>query len=553
MGEGIGKQKSLEEAATNRFRGTTIDTAMTPFALSLLGVGPTPAQRRLHDLERALVEEGAELPGEARQVLEPRPVRSSRNRATSYYNSFQTVCSSANDDPPTYDTASRQRIPQRHPQYLRETLPGYTCTVEKSAKVLIQLESISPLHEAMEGEWREVHLVLRGTLLSFHKVKDNGPGKLLRSYTLQHAEVGLALDTQHTVLVPQTRLARLMPSSARRRAMHKDLDMFKEVSQNLLRLRVETDQIVVAHAAQEQIHDLIYSISAGIDIAHAIDERSVPRFCTVPRRRRRPRASQNGDITDPIVVAEQERILREMYPAFAEQTPEPQSEQERPLTNTVQTPGREEDDLDLAAMREDAGSGGDDPSRRPQMTRNTTSSSVNSAYSADMMYATLPTNFNIDGKWEPQNARTPQQIQRYIRRCMPVLLAEAIRASDVLIYNGQRVKIDWRNETLDDWQLQPPSYRSHHFDFGLDLERTNSQRSATESVPQESDNPHTSTSDLGDDHIARAETGLAALDLSKSAVLSAIDKGLPREAISAPKQQPPRHPGQDIHGVVFCF
>lgn len=515
------------------------------------------------------------MPVEVQQVPELRPIRPSRNRSTSYYNSFQTICSSANDEPPAYQIASRQRAPQRAPHNYLEALPKYSCTVQKGGKVLIQLESINPLHDPTESEWRELYLVLRGTLLSFHRVKDNGPGKLLRSYTLQHAEVGLAPDSQHTVLVPQTRFAHLIPSSARRRAWQKDPDLFKPVRQHLMRLRIETDQIVLADACEEQIHSWITAISAGIDIAHAIDERAVPRQCTVPRRRRRQRANGTGNLTDPILIAEQERILRDMYPAFAEQTEQAQqtaTEQTSQGSTTdlpLSTSTREEEEVDLSAMREDGGVA-DDTAGRPAVSRNRTSSSVNTTFSEDMMYATSPANFSGSGKWEPPHTRTAHQVQRYVRRCMPVLLAEAVRASDVLICNGKRVKINWRMELLEEWELQPPSYKSHRFvledgseqnSLGLQRTRSCSQNSASTSAATPSDereNPLHSTSNLGtegEDEITTANVTrrVANLDLAKSAVISAaMDKsssGSPRR----PSANAARYDGQDIHGVVFCF
>jgi hypothetical protein len=533
--------------------------SMTPVALSLLGFDPASQRRIL----QAQAEAEAIVPEDIQNVPELRPVRPSRTKATSYFNSFQTVCSTAKDDPPSYDFASRQRLPQRPTIDRTERLPAYSCTVQKTMKVLLQLESESPLHDPTENDWKEAYVVLCGTLLSFHATKDSKPGKLLRSYTLQHAEVGLATDTQHTVLVPQTRLARLIPSGARRKAWQKDPDLFMPVRQHILRLRVESDQIILADSSEEQIHALIHAICAGIDVAHSIDERSVPRQCTVPRRRRRPRNSQIGDVSDPILIAEQERILRDMYPGFAEPTDSaPTIEQLRPSTIEasnlpVRTPTREEDEVDLAAIREDIGTA-DEPSRRPPMTRNTTASSVNSAYSADMMYATLPANFTEEGKWQPPHTRTAQQIQRYVRRCMPVLLAEAVRASDVLIVQGKRVKINWRMELLEEWELQPPSYKSHHFDNedDLGLVRTSSscsQHSTSGTAPQhtaQSSNEDLPSGNEDQITITRAETQLAHLDLSKSAVVSTLDKSLPH----TPKPQPQRYPGSnDVHGVVFCF
>lgn len=542
----------------------SVDMAMTPLALSLLGIEP-PNQRR-----RPAGAEVDDVPDALQQMPELRPVRPSR-RATSYYNSFQTVCSTSDDQPPSYPIATRHRSAHKRHLEGREILPKYSCSVGAEGKVLLQLESISPLHGPSDMDWREVYLVLRGTLVNFHRIKDNGPGKLLRSYTLQHAEVGLAPDTQHTVLVPQTRLAQLVPSAARRKAWQKDPDLFKPVRQHILRLRAETDQILLAHSSESYIHSLIYEIGAGIDISQAIDERSIPRQCTVPRRRRRQRQPQGEDLTDPILLAEQERILRDMYPAFAERTAESRPQLERTVTATTDdasaeplpTPAREEDELDLAVIREDFGASGppnsshqNDTSLRPDVSRDANTSSVHSTYAPDMMYATSPMNFDESGKWQPPHTRTPQQMQRYVRRCLPVLLAESPRASDVLVCNGRRVKINWRMELLEEWELKPPSYKSHGFNDGLGLERTRSisQNSAAGSAAQ--DNAQASNSVLGadsEDQITPAEPGLAHLDLSKINSLSNADKAVSAEMMT-PKPKETRHPAtESVHGVVFCF
>ena len=534
---------------------------MTPIALSLLGVDPPRRRRRTEQQQ----EEDGLVPESPQTVPELRPTRTSR-RATSYYNSFQTMCSSTNEDPPTYSAARQHRRPRRRePGAGKEALPSYSCTVNDEAKVLLQLESINPLHGVSESDWRKVYVVVHGTLLSFHRVKDNGPGKLLRSYTLQHAEVGLAPDTQHTVLIPQTRLAHLVPSAARRKAWTRDPDLFRPVRQHILRLRVETDQILLADSSEERIHSLIHQLGAGIDISHAIDERSIPRQCTVPRRRRRVRSGHARDLSDPSLLAEQERILRDMYPGFAEQTAASRPGLERTVTSTTidgatepaQTSARDEDELDLAVIREDFTSG-PLPSRfEDSDNQSPTSTQVDNsdtAYSPEMMYATASTNFSMEGKWEPQHTRTQQQIQRYIKRCMPVLLAESVRASDVFICGGKRVKINWRMELLEEWELQPPSYKSHGFETGVGLRRTRScsEHSASESATQ--DNPQTSRSVLGtegEDQITRAEDGLANLELSKITSLTTTDKDTPQETV-VPKVEPNRR-SEAVHGVVFCF
>ena len=531
---------------------------MSPFALSMLG---------MDGMNRRRQQQAEEAADTVRAAPETRVSRPSR-RATSHYNAFQTVCSTANDSPPAYAIAARHR-PKPCRAVGAESLPEYTCTVSAEAKLLLQLESINPLHVMSEGDWKETYMILRGTLLSFHRVKDGGPGKLLRSYTLQHAEIGLATDASHTVLVPQSRLAHLVPTAARKRAWKKDPNLYKPARQTIARLRLETDQLLIADSSEDGIHDLIHAISAGIDIAHAIDERGVPRQCTVPRRRRRQRVRPDGDLTDPALLAEQERIMRDMYPAFAERTDSTRPDLQRTTTEDVRTEqaqaqAREEDDLDLSVMREDFAAPASpapnqsttDSSVRPVVTRQTTTSSISSAFSADMIYATSPSNFTPAGKWQPPHPRTASQAQRYIRRCMPILLAESVRASDVLVSDGKRVKINWRMELLEEWELQPPTYKSHKFNnaSNTSLERSKSQSSTAPSATQSS-NPQSSRSVLGAnaDSIEPVDAGLAGLELSKlSTSVTSADEGSPMSAsdIKVPETNQGR---TEVHGVVFCL
>ncbi|KAI5369979.1 hypothetical protein Slin15195_G008570 [Septoria linicola] len=491
-----------------------------------------------------------------------RPARSAR-RATSYHPFFQTSCSPSNDEPPNYLTAVRAPSQAlRLEGQCREQLPKYSCTVGAEGKLLLNLESINPLHGSCEGEWREVYVVIRGTMICFHRVKDGSAGKLLRSYTLQHAEVGLASDSEHTVLVPQTRLAHLIPSSARRRAWQKDPDLFRPVGQHILRLRVETDQILLADSCEDRIYDLVNVLSAGIDISHAIDERSVPRQCTVPRRRRRNRPQFNANVMDPVLVAEQERIFRQMYPGFAGAPTRPALPRSETQITIPQTPGQEEDEVDFSMMREEImpnNAATPVAAVRPSNVRQTTSTTINSVLSVDMMYATPTTNFSREGKWQPPHMRTAAQEQRYIRRCMPTLNADATRASDILIVDGRRMRLNWRMELFEQWELQPPTYKSHDFSsHGSNIVRASSQRSSTASAAQAG--PQSSSSILGDsDQILPLESSLDALHLTKVVSTITTDKGESQRQLPTTDGEPKSQYSQqqttptDVHGVVFCF
>lgn len=542
--------------------------ALQPLALHLLGV-ELPSQRRN---ERRRDESGANGQADGRPPRAPR-------RATSYYNPFQTTCTTATDNPPCYAIATRHKPAERRPEDCgKECLPQYTCTVAAEAKVLLNIESVSPLHGVAASEWREAYMVLRGTLLSFHKPKDGGPGRLLRSYTLQHAEVGLAPDVEYSTLEPKTKLAHMIPTAARRRAWLKDPSLFEVLPQHAMRLRLETDQIVLASPLEEQIHNLISAVSAGIDLSCPIDERNIPRQCTVPRRRRRHRREQPtaANLEDPTLLAEQERILRDIYPGFAERAEDqPRLELGRTITTitagsaisaneALPTPAREEDEIDLSVIREDddAPSSLQVPSpRRPNFMRSITDTSVNTNFSGEMLYATSPDNFSVDtGKWQPPHSRTPEQIRRYVKRCLPVLPAEAARASDILICNGKRVRVNLRMEMLEAWELYPPSYKSHGFAKARNDAVRPQSIAGSGVTPETENNAQTSTSVLGvenEDQITRAdENALANLEFAKVTSLSATGKGsaiATREVARAAKRLERRDPGVDMHGVVFCF
>lgn len=487
-------------------------------------------------------------------------------RTTSYHSQFQTTCVPSTDGPPSYryaTTASAKAPQQQGVPHGQDSLPAYSCTVEMEAKMLLNLESISPLHGSCEGEWREVYAIVRGTMISFYKVKDGRAGRLLRVYTLQHAEVGLATDAEHAIYVPMTRFAHLIPASARRRAWKKDPDSFKPVSQTILRLRAETDQLLLADSCEDKVHDLINTIAAAIDISHALDERSIPKQCTVPRRRRRQRAQFNGDVNDPALLAEQERIFTQMYPGFAGARLELQLP-EVPSANPV--PAREEDEVDLSMIREtvSAGAAANEPSSgpgstRPNNIRQTTSTTIGSTFSDDMVYATPNTNFNTEGKWSPPHQRSAGQIQRYIKRCMPILLAESPRASDVLIADRRRMRINWRMEVLEEWQLAPPTYKSHEFPTaGNTLTRTLSHHSVPESATQ-AEQLSSSSILACESEVNQSAELTDALQLAK--VVSNNDKLAPQrgefQLMPEGQKRVANHVQQatvtDIHGVVFCF
>ncbi|PSK57786.1 hypothetical protein B9Z65_8988 [Elsinoe australis] len=444
---------------------------LSPMALSILGL-----------------EQAGFLPASCRELRPGRSAsRSNRTerKVTSYYNQFSSRCAVSNDPPPSYANAARQaRFPPspRHLDNGNEILPKYTCTVFKEGPMQMRLESCSPFLILPFQEWRAVYVILQGTQLNIHKLKTAivdrqqlySAGKLLRKYTLQHAEVGLAPDVTHCVLVPTCRLATLIPPVARKKAHEKDPELFRVDRHYGLRIRSELDQFVLTYAAEEQIMSWVNHISAGIDIAPALDERTLPRQCTMPRRRRRqPRSITTNDLNDPRFIEQQRRLLSQ-YPSMANaegaaSTVQPRSDADAPAReNSVAQPegamataDQDQDEVDLSAIAEEA------PISR---TASGTSNIESALTSTDSVQPRRPTpaelaalNFDADGKWAPPHPRTASQQYRYIRRCMPILLGDTPRHSSVMICEGHYVRPNYKVDVLEEWSLQPPTYDAHNF------------------------------------------------------------------------------------------
>jgi len=124
------------------------------------------------------------------------------------------------ESPPTYDalllspTLGRKCNIQPREDEGRETLPAYSCAISLESVFMKKMELEGAVHTAHDRSWHKVFVTLQGTALSFHKYK--GPGtfqtpksgptscpdhptgakkcQLLRSYNLQHADVGIAAD-----------------------------------------------------------------------------------------------------------------------------------------------------------------------------------------------------------------------------------------------------------------------------------------------------------------------------------------------------------------------
>lgn len=223
--------------------------------------------------------------------------RTTRNRSTNassspasaatygYHNTYHTHAQLPIGSPPSYARATdpetrrvldeRTRI-EKEAAHSAPAPPPYTCTVEIGGIVGIKQELSSPFQVSGHREWHDVYAILRGTQLSLYRIKSPrllsknkqpSPGRLLRTYSLQHAEVGVAADFKKTALIPKSPFAHLVPAVARPKLYETDPQLFEPVREHALRLRLEFEQFLLCPSTHQGMLDWIESFCAAVDIS----------------------------------------------------------------------------------------------------------------------------------------------------------------------------------------------------------------------------------------------------------------------------------------------
>lgn len=137
----------------------------------------------------------------------------------------------------------------------QDLLSLFTCDSDISFHSLCELYNILPTSDAQSSSRTPSLLLLAKLNVPVSK-------RLVRSYSLQHAKVGLASDyTKRS---------------------------------NVLRLRLESEQLLILFGSAKEMIQWNLGISVGRDIALDLSDRELPRYRTVPRRRR-----NNIDRTTP--------------------------------------------------------------------------------------------------------------------------------------------------------------------------------------------------------------------------------------------------------------
>ena len=407
-----------------------------------------------------------------------------------YHNTFHTHArpSITESPPPSYEVATSASTlttstDTELPNPQDDVLPEYSCSIEYCGTLALRCELTTPFLESCDNKWHEVFVALRGTQLNFHKLKSSAfskgkpqaIGRLIRSYTLQHAEVGVATDWRKGELVPKSPFAKIVPVAARQKLWETDPALFEPVREWVIRLRLETEQLLLCAPNQDLMLSWVECLCAAMDIAQPLEDRSEPRYRSLPRRNRRQREIEGiidldnlpGDEISRRFIEQQERLIRRLYPHLAREGSSaeeqadpgsryPTSTHEHDSHHGASQEDPEADDLDPADVTE----GSHLPLSEPTASSsNSESPAPQTSESEGASNTAEPEPF--DPKTAP--AREPPSYSaqlRYRKRCAPVLLNSSPRASDVVFCRDRRMRIDTTRSRLIPFEMSPPRYDS---------------------------------------------------------------------------------------------
>ncbi|KJZ72894.1 hypothetical protein HIM_07657 [Hirsutella minnesotensis 3608] len=311
-----------------------------------------------------------------------------------------------------------------------ETLPGYKSTVSIQGVFSKKHEIENTTKRAEDRHWHPVFVVLEGTALNIYSVKkdwgwgktrdgpticpDNPPwmrkGKLEKSYTLLHADAGIAADY------------------TKRRYV--------------IRVRAETDQFLLSCIELTTFIKWLECLFAAIDVAAPIDDRDFPRDMSIPRVQRIRWFQGQSPALPGFASSSTEIPDDELPPSQEDQVGSP------PL-----------------ARQSAAGVSADDSASRQPMPTGPSSVPARLDRPRRLSLTNYP-NASINphtGKWFPEHRWSSAHDLLYAKLCYSNLLFRSPRKSNYIISRGKQWFVDWGTGKMV--RVLPPTYGEVDF-FG---------------------------------------------------------------------------------------
>ncbi|KAF3012162.1 hypothetical protein E8E14_005064 [Neopestalotiopsis sp. 37M] len=351
-----------------------------------------------------------------------------------------------------------------------EPLPQYTCDVQIEGVFNMKMEIIDTIKRAPARNWRAMFVQLEGTKLSIYSIKkdwglgrskkhgaqvfaDNPPwvqkGTLEKTYTLLHADVGIAADY--------------------------------EKRRYVIRVRAETDQFLLSCIELETFVRWLDAMFAAINISPTIDERDFPRDQSIPRRARLQyfrtganltrQNSRASDVPRPAPVIHHSAVTPRIP---VRQTSEGGPSNIHSDRQTQATIVAASDAGFLSPIGESittaatlTSTGASIHARRAAQTTQPYTTDhrpgqAPEAFHHGRLSTTSYPNESIHpetGKWRPRHEWTTAHDMVYAKLCYAVLLFRSPRKSNYVIAKGKKWFVDWTTGRMI--RVLPPGYFEH--------------------------------------------------------------------------------------------
>ncbi|KAH8595891.1 hypothetical protein B0O99DRAFT_511119 [Bisporella sp. PMI_857] len=315
----------------------------------------------------------------------------------------------------------------------RETLPAYSSAISLCNVFLHKKELEGAVHKAQDRSWHKVSVFLQGTALTLHayksgsmlsswgkdaadRVVESKMGGFLKSYNLQHADVGVAADYYKKKYV--------------------------------IRVRAETDQFLLSCSRIETFVIWLQSLFAAIDLAPPLDDREIPKDISIPQPRRRSTRETcvrfAGDVNNEALIRDQIQLMQRHYPHLV-----PQSTASSPSSSstTLSNPSPASSSPRPYVRR---------PRTAPTLSQSTVSSRSTRQQSLSSSSDASNPSINEEGKWQPRHHWSASYDMMYAKRCMATLTHRSPRKTDFVIAKGKRWLVDWKTGGMT--RVEPPGY-----------------------------------------------------------------------------------------------
>lgn len=205
------------------------------------------------------------------------------------------------ESPPDYKTLPPGGCP-KFPVFAdipstQEALPEYSATVYKVANLCIKLEWLSPYDPAPSRVWKDVILELNSTQLNVYSIDLSVSSSSHHPFEITHymSVFTKEVDLKNLIFFSRSSLLTHKNLVKSYSLQHAKIGVASDYGKRdfTVRIRAETDQFLVQFSGPTEMIDWYNALCLARDNALDLGHREMPRYRTVPRRRHRACSSSS--------------------------------------------------------------------------------------------------------------------------------------------------------------------------------------------------------------------------------------------------------------------